>query len=1004
MAEVLAVIAIIGVMMALLFPAVFQLQHDLRAMQLDESAHQVYNVVQGRLTSLSASGRTSDLEAKIKDLGGTRVTAAPSDYAFGQGDSTSWDDYRLYHVSSTDDVVSTYLVTSESASLSRDLLSGSYVVELSPSTGEVYAVFYWEGDASSPTGSFDYDTLNMLRSADARHAALVGYYGGNPIREAAPLDDDHHGGDDDTSFGDLDISVVNAEELYCCFKSTSLGAVAADPDVLKTLKITVTVTGTSSSSWGGTSTWQRTYTPDSADPSTRINLTQGDDEFDVILDSMRDGLRFKDIVGDILPGSNLKIQLALYCDVGQDDPAYTPLKSYEADNVSSLFGSYASDTKTVEVSSVRHLRNLDLSDAMGKSESDASGLISNFVNYSTINVTSDIDFDGTTWEGANAGCVSVQSRIDSAGNGYNPTASIAPLKVAETMTSQSTNTINGNGHVLANFHIVQGATSNGTSNAGLWSDLYNSVADLLIEDPVVSGGDNVGALTGLLRGGTIDNVHVYSAASDVDQAVGHVSGTGSNVGGLVGAVTAGGLTIKDCSSSVAVSGAGTVGGLVGDARQLDLVQDCSVGYTKGDASRPFRIEVSASQSGDYAGGAFGQAGGVINGCKTLVRVFGRNYVGGVAGYVEGGRLGANRTTGDLATSIYTVVSGSGDYVGGIAGRDSAGSSSGDVAYASVQGGNYVGGLVGYFQGVSYAGGLVTSGAASSRDEALWVQSTTGGSYVGGGFGRQDSDVRNCTAQVNVSGRNNVGGLVGYSTGSIDHGAAHANVLTGGTTYALSVLSDGDFAGGLVGRNASGGITNSFAAADVDNTSGSAGGRYYGGFVGCCDQGTIQSCYASGDVRAYGYVGGFGGYRADGWWNQNFATGDVRATDDRDAAAFVGADVSSQSMSQCAAYGSYTAYDGTVYGKFVGYTQQTHAYGSWTNDFFVAYGNVADADYQPDGGAVTLAEAPERSHWIWSATASETHAFSGSLAGRTFPFYTIAYQGTGLPYYGDWPVA
>jgi len=100
--------------------------------------------------------------------------------------------------------------------------------------------------------------------------------------------------------------------------------------------------------------------------------------------------------------------------------------------------------------------------------------------------------------------------------------------------------------------------------------------------------------------------------------------------------------------------------------------------------------------------------------------------------------------------------------------------------------------------------------------------------------------------VSVVGRNNVGALVGYSSGQID-GSSAAGTVTGSTRV-----------GGLIGEVGSTTVSNSYADVEVE------GGSQVGGFVGelTMGGGEITGSFARGNVSGSGNVGGFVGQAGD----------------------------------------------------------------------------------------------------------------------------------------------
>ncbi|MBV8977574.1 MAG: hypothetical protein JO261_15025 [Alphaproteobacteria bacterium] len=115
-----------------------------------------------------------------------------------------------------------------------------------------------------------------------------------------------------------------------------------------------------------------------------------------------------------------------------------------------------------------------------------------------------------------------------------------------------------------------------------------------------------------------------------------------------------------------------------------------------------------------------------------------------------------------------------------------------------------------------------------------------------------------SANVTLTGRFYVGGLVGKNLGTIDFSSA-SGTLTGGA-----------FAGGLVGNN-SGTISDSHAAVLLAGTKdGEAGG------LAGYSTGTIERCYATGNVNAKNIGGGLVGLAWDLNIDSSFATGAVSA--------------------------------------------------------------------------------------------------------------------------------
>jgi YD repeat-containing protein len=112
------------------------------------------------------------------------------------------------------------------------------------------------------------------------------------------------------------------------------------------------------------------------------------------------------------------------------------------------------------------------------------------------------------------------------------------------------------------------------------------------------------------------------------------------------------------------------------------------------------------------------------------------------------------------------------------------------------------------------------------------------------FGASGGTIINLTLEnANVTGIDYTGAITGLNSGNI------INCYVSGN----SVITGNDYVGGITGGN-TGGALSSFFTGSVN------GNSYVGGFAGEVSAGTIEKCYATGTVNAYGtYAGGFAGY-------------------------------------------------------------------------------------------------------------------------------------------------
>ena len=217
-------------------------------------------------------------------------------------------------------------------------------------------------------------------------------------------------------------------------------------------------------------------------------------------------------------------------------------------------------------------------------------------------------------------------------------------------------------------------------------------------------------------------------------------------------------------------------------------------------------------------------------------------------------------------------------VGGLAGASRGVIRSAYVS-GNVSGSSEVGGLIGNILGEENLGEIVNSSANVS---------VSGVENIGGLVGINDGRVADSYATGNISGQSNVGGLLGFSDRSgIVEGSYFDGIVTGTEelgglvgwnfgeiigSYSAGTVSggpgeDNQDIGGLVGLNHGGSsISNSFSIAQV------RGNYEVGGLVGV-NHGSITFSYATGDVIGSNVVGGLTAWNTE-TISASYATGDV----------------------------------------------------------------------------------------------------------------------------------
>lgn len=163
------------------------------------------------------------------------------------------------------------------------------------------------------------------------------------------------------------------------------------------------------------------------------------------------------------------------------------------------------------------------------------------------------------------------------------------------------------------------------------------------------------------------------------------------------------------------------------------------------------------------------------------------------------------------------------------------------------------------KGKNHIGGLVGWSRASVIKNSCVTGDVEGWGNIGGLVGyNHNSTIEKSHSTGNVSGGNDTGGLVGYSyNGTITN------------SYSTGRVLGKNFTGGLVGYSGIDTITNSYSTGTVTGA-----GNYAGGLVGRNWRGTIANSYATGNVSGENKIGGLVGKNCSGTITNTYSIGDV----------------------------------------------------------------------------------------------------------------------------------
>ncbi|WP_070247805.1 beta strand repeat-containing protein, partial [Duganella phyllosphaerae] len=274
-------------------------------------------------------------------------------------------------------------------------------------------------------------------------------------------------------------------------------------------------------------------------------------------------------------------------------------------------------------------------------------------------------------------------------------------------------------------HSISGLTINGGANppyfgSGLFSQMQGgTIRNLALVGGSVSGGNNVGAVVGNNDGGMLSNVSSSMAVTGID-----------TVGGLVG-VNSGTISTATATGNVTAltkdfTGGSSVGGLVGS-------------NNSGGKITAARATGVVDARGTQVGGLAGNNEGDISQAYATGAVGGVADVGGLVGRNAGTITDAYATGSvGLANSPVDVYSSN---LGGVIGLSQAGSSASNLYFSgTVSGDGFASGTVGAVVGSAEPGARVGSAffgyqtAGTDRDQGGATGLTTQAMQMQGSFG------------------------------------------------------------------------------------------------------------------------------------------------------------------------------------------------------------------------------------------------------------------------------
>lgn len=620
LAELLIVIAIIGVLSGLAFIAVWTHQRSMGQLERDGIAKQIFIAAQNHLSAARGEGY----------LGRT---------GFGTEGKASEDIKGNYYFvvtdgSASDDAEDIFNLMLPFGALDETIRAGgSYLIRYNKDSGTVLDVFYcsthgsptrFNRDLSKNLAEEYVEALkvagdkpeNKSKRREYTDGSILGWYGGaEGIAHGERLDDPR-------------ITIHNEEILWVD---------VTDDNRSKGASLQLKIVGASSNAQM-VITLRSNGNDNKVDPYNRIRW-DGDICHVVLDDITTEGRHFLDLNtlsgshyarnGNFIWGEDIKVQAIAQIEDAITNIAYSEGKSDKYKETNSLFRKLdlktsAENDNTVTIENFRHFENLDKKLASGNE------------NVQSITVSYAEQTRDMVWKDAPAASTvkdfkkavqdiktSIKESVPGTFNVYagaNPQTADCLYPVSPAYLLHYDGKSNQDSNVKVSIGTAAGLF--GTVNiAG------SSISNLQLCDfNIYSGSDNAGALVGTAGNIEITNVLARDSDESFDEKVRAESGS---AGGLIG--SASDTTVTKSAAALVVKGGAEAGGLIGKSSGGSV----TASYAGGHTENAQYSKTSFNVTGTTAGGLIGSmSGGTVSTCYSTCSASG-TMVGGFVGSGNG---------------------------------------------------------------------------------------------------------------------------------------------------------------------------------------------------------------------------------------------------------------------------------------------------------------------------------------------------------------------------------
>lgn len=668
LAEMLVVIAIIGILAGVAFISFMRYQRSLAQLECDEIAKEVFVAAQNHLTMAKSQGYLGYYD-KNNNAFGTQ-----GNYSGYEKDGKTVDQdlnrtyYFVFNANTYDDnsVLSLMLPF---ASIDETIRAGGrYLIRYQPDEAIVKDVFYCHTKQNNRYGydsvPNDYTSLLTNNRGDRSnrinyHGAVLGWYGDVEAQNLSV-----------NQLKEPVITVDNSEMLKIMVKDPN-SALGETPCNLKLL-----ITGVTS---GKELSIPLRLNGTAQDTDSRI-IFDNDTTYTLILDDISNPLRhFADLNaqysgGPLIPGEDITIRAIADSTNSLSNIAYS-----NTETTNSLFGEIkkkegtdGDNSVTAFIDNFRHLENLDAAIShLGENDADGKIKLAQAIQREDLDWSSFIEkVKGDAEKIAVYRMEDTSSKTgDQLDNLFLP---IIPSGYENGAAKTIALQYEGE-HLLTSADIAKkiiGLKVQTSGDAGLFANMEGgsiSRLELIDFDISSTGSGNAGALAGTLTGTKVTNVLVRTSECEdgSDPTTTKIQAASGSAGGLVGSLKGSedGVLAEQCAAAVyVVSASGNAGGLIGaldgNGKAVSVTKTYAGGHTEDgiyvvkadDSHNDINVQGSAS-----SGGLIGS----VQGNVTIDFSYSTCSVGSSSGssVITGGLVGDASASGASLTARYCYAVG-----------------------------------------------------------------------------------------------------------------------------------------------------------------------------------------------------------------------------------------------------------------------------------------------------------------------------------------------------------